>query len=45
MKDEWTMTDEEHEDSLAREVEQKQPPVSKRECEQILREIEEEYGY
>ena len=49
MKNEWTMTDEEWEDSLAREVEEREAEQilnkSTKEFEQIWDEIEKEYGY
>ena len=52
MKNEWTMTDDEWEESLAREAEEAEEQVLhksakqiKRECEQIQEEIEKQYGY
>ena len=52
MKTEWTMTDDEWEESLAREFEEAETQALHKsskefeiECEHILEEIEKQYGY
>jgi len=48
MKTEWTMTDDELEESLLREAEEAEEQELhkfERECEQIQEEIEKQYGY